>query len=346
MKRIASATALIVFSIVVVFAAMELLVRTLFEEPIKPRFVIDPGYGVRDNQANVSTRHYFPNEYDVEITNNAQGMRDTQNYGMTKSPNTYRIALLGDSFVYGHGVNDHEVVSEKLEVLLNSGGKKKYEILNFGVSGFGQAEELITYREKVRAYQPDAVVVFYFNNDIGNDKVSELFALDEKGGVKSTGKSYLPGVKIRERLYAFPITRWLFEHSQAWNLIRNRLSSLVQNYLLKKQGLKSWDESNDDNANRLNAAIFLQLLDDIKKDNAKPLVFIIPDNKLNSNFAVLNVAPNALEFRKVEIIDGRKYFTSADYYKIDWHWNATGHAKAADLLKEKLSHQLRKSHNG
>ena len=83
----------------------------------------------------------------------------------------HRIALLGDSFIYGFGVNEEEVISTLLEDELRDTSQQDgidFEVLNFAVSGFGQAEELVTYQQRVKSYQPDEVVIFYYNNDIWN----------------------------------------------------------------------------------------------------------------------------------------------------------------------------------
>jgi len=152
----------------------------------------------------------MPGEYEIIINTNDAGMRGTQNYSLKKPEGTYRIALLGDSFIYGHGVNDSEVVSAVLENKLNGEtvpGVDHYEVLNFGVSGFGQAEELVTYRENVRKYNPDVVVVFYFDNDIGNNAVSRLFKIDNDGNLVRDAEAYLPCVKAREFMYSIAPVR-------------------------------------------------------------------------------------------------------------------------------------------
>src|SRR5688572_11336321 len=206
------------------------LVRLFFDEPVQPRFVTDPGYGVRWNQAHIATRHYVPGQYNVRVTTNSIGLRGPREYAIERATGTQRILLLGDSFTFGFGVEDGEVVSAVLEDMLNAAQPgTRSEVINMGVSGFGQAEELVTWQERAHAWRPDAVVILYFDNDIGNNAVAKLFAVGEDGGVRRTGAEYLPGSRLQESLFAIRPLRWLFEHSEAWNLIRNRLSSLVQN---------------------------------------------------------------------------------------------------------------------
>jgi hypothetical protein len=317
----------------------ELVVRVFFKEPIGPRFVYDPGYGVRAHQPNIRARNYFPDDYDVMITTNSAGLRGQREYAVDKPANVRRFVLVGDSFVYGFGANDNEVISYVLEDELNKSASPdglRYQVLNFGISGFGQAEELVTYRARSRNYKPDVVVLFYFENDIGNNVVSGLFDLDEHGRLYRTGKDFLPGVALREVLYKIAPTRWLFTHSQAWNLIRNRLSGLIQQSLLEKQGLQRYDETTP-RAVELTRALFDQFIREIKDDSARPVIFIIPDKSVRSNFPL---SIESLEKSGVTVLDGRSLFSEKDYYARDSHWTPEGHRKAAAAIAELYMGQL------
>ena len=107
------------------------------------------------NTSRVDTRHYVPGEYDVRVTTNSSGFRGQREYAMARAPGTRRIVLLGDSFTFGFGAEDGEVVSAVLEERLNAAEPGvRSEVLNMGVSGFGQAEELVTWQERARDWRP------------------------------------------------------------------------------------------------------------------------------------------------------------------------------------------------
>lgn len=308
---------------------VEGVVRLLFDEPVQPRYVIDAGYGVRANQPHVNTRHYVPGDYEVAISTNAAGMRGQREYPVERVPGKRRVLMLGDSFVFGYGVNDDEVVSAVLEDLLNARVPGSTEVINLAVSGFGQAEELVTWEHRGEAYRPDVVVLFYFENDIGNNAISGLYEPGADGLPVRTGASFLPGSNLQERMFAFPPTRWLFEHSEAWNLIRNRLSSLVQRSLLSQQGLQSYSDGTSD-AVELTRALLRGLVGEVRAAGARPVLVIIPDNrKLTSN---LPFTAEELAELGVTVVDGRGFLTREDYYGRDLHWRASGHRKAAEQL--------------
>jgi len=309
--------------------AAEGLVRIFFDEPVQPRFVTDPGYGVRWNESRVDTRHYVPGEYDVRVTTNSIGLRGPREYRIERTPGTRRIVLLGDSFTFGFGVEDDEVVSTVLEDRLNGpAGAPRTEVVNMGVSGFGQAEELVTWQKRAQAWKPDAVVILYFDNDIGNNAVAGLFAVGQDGRIVRTGAEYMPGARLQESLYAIAPVRWLFEHSEAWNLVRNRLSQLVQNAKLEKQGLKSFDDTTTSGV-ALTRALLGELAREIRAAGAEPVIFVIPNRAIVSNYPLSAPETEALG---AKLVDGRLFLTSEDYYRADGHWRPSGHRKAAMAL--------------
>lgn len=307
----------------------EIAVRIFFDEPVQPRFVTDPGYGVRWNQARIDTRHYVPGVYDIRITTNSVGMRGPREYPVERTPESVRIMLLGDSFTFGYGVEDSEVVSAILENDLGNSDRSEVEAINLGVSGFGQAEELITWRSRGAAYRPDAVAILYFDNDIGNNAISNLFSLDAGGNLTRTGAEYLPGSRLQELLFAIAPIRWLFVHSEAWNLIRNRLSILVQNAKLKERGLTSFDDTTPGGV-QLTRTLLKVLVSEIRATGAQVSIVVIPNKTgMTSNFPMTAEEVAAID---AKLIDGRTFLLDSDYLPKDGHWRPSGHLKVAKQL--------------
>lgn len=101
-------------------------------------------------------------------------MRDRE-HTLVKPADTFRIAVLGDSFAEAFQVPAEKafwsVLEQKAQACAASPAVafagKKVEVLNFGVSGFSTARELIQLRERVWEYQPDLVLLLVTTrNDI------------------------------------------------------------------------------------------------------------------------------------------------------------------------------------
>lgn len=103
---------------------------------------------------------------------NRAGFRDRE-HTLAKPAGVYRIAVLGDSFAEALQVDQSEtfwsVLERELQSCSNLRGRKP-EVLNFGVSGFGTAQELELLRHRVWAYQPDLVLLAFLpTNDVRNN---------------------------------------------------------------------------------------------------------------------------------------------------------------------------------
>lgn len=112
---------------------------------------------------------HYQREGESDVRINSDGLRDRE-HSKTKPGDTVRIAVLGDSFTEAMHVPMEQTFWSLLERQLqecNTFPGKKVEVINFGVSGYGTAQELLTLRQQVWDYSPDLVVLaFTTYNDI------------------------------------------------------------------------------------------------------------------------------------------------------------------------------------
>ncbi|MBD1883266.1 SGNH/GDSL hydrolase family protein [Microcoleus vaginatus] len=123
---------------------------------------------------------------------NSEGLRDRE-HTKAKPPNTLRVAVVGDSFTEAIHVPVEQTFWSKLERKLSNcqavKGRKNVEVINFGVQGYGTAQELMMLRKKVWDYSPDIVILaFFIGNDVINnslkleyDRYRPFFAYDASG---------------------------------------------------------------------------------------------------------------------------------------------------------------------
>jgi hypothetical protein len=103
---------------------------------------------------------------------NSHGFHDVER-SYDKPPNTVRIAVLGNSWTEALQVPLDKTYCSVLERKLTDLScyvGRHVEVLNFGVSGYSSAQELLLLRQEVWKYHPDVVVIaFYSARDIANN---------------------------------------------------------------------------------------------------------------------------------------------------------------------------------
>lgn len=117
--------------------------------------------------------YWFFAENDHAITGriNAMGWRDRER-SVKKAPRTFRIAVLGDSYVEAFQVESERTCLARAESRLKGHRTPDYdafEVMNFGRSGMSPAEELIVLERDVFPCEPDVVLVLFTpHNDIAD----------------------------------------------------------------------------------------------------------------------------------------------------------------------------------
>jgi len=97
-----------------------------------------------------------------------------------KPGGTLRIAVLGDSFIEAQQVAEQDTVCALIQGVLTDRlpalavgryqALKRVRVMNFGVDGYGTAQEFFTLAEDVWQFSPDIVVLAFFpGNDIRNN---------------------------------------------------------------------------------------------------------------------------------------------------------------------------------
>jgi len=95
----------------------------------------------------------------VPFETNAQGLRDKE-YAIEKPRNTFRVAVIGDSYTMASGIKIEDAYHSLLEKRLNEEGKgSSYEFINFGVGGYSLRQYLGSLNTQAKKYDPDLVLV-------------------------------------------------------------------------------------------------------------------------------------------------------------------------------------------
>jgi lysophospholipase L1-like esterase len=189
-RKVATKLFLILFSISISMLLVEVLFR-IFEIKYP-----DPKTGTwreavqAESLPGVRYKFYPNSEFHVTYDGNPDGYFDENNrlyyklnnygfrgdnYQMKKTPGTYRIMVLGDSFTLGDGVKLEDTFCLQLQKELRK-INPKVEVLNFGTSGWNTVDQISYFHQLGYKFDPDLVVIAY----ILNDAAHELWPIDAK----------------------------------------------------------------------------------------------------------------------------------------------------------------------
>jgi hypothetical protein len=125
-------------------------------------------------------------------------------------PEGPRIALVGDSFVFGHLMDYADSLPALLEGRLAADGCPA-DVRGFGVPGFGPLEYAGWVVPEAVAWQPEVLVIaFYVGNDFREVAVRDEVRLSVLGGnLQELGLQHHTGA----------IPRWIWSHSVLWRRV-------------------------------------------------------------------------------------------------------------------------------
>jgi len=118
----------------------------------------------------VGFRPGSPIEFRNPIVLNKLGFHDRDYAEARPTPKTYRVMVLGDSYVAAMEVENRQAFHKLLEARLNAEdplGRGSYEVIAFGQGNRAQEAELNWLRTYGPRYKPDLVLlVFFCGNDV------------------------------------------------------------------------------------------------------------------------------------------------------------------------------------
>lgn len=109
----------------------------------------------------------IPGGPEAWVHTNSQGFRDRE-YALAKPSGTYRVLGLGDSLMFGWGVEEGRDYLAVLERRLQrEHPERPWEVINAAVPGYNAVMEAASLKARGLAYQPDLLIVGYCGNDFG-----------------------------------------------------------------------------------------------------------------------------------------------------------------------------------
>jgi len=315
---------------------------------------------------------YQREEFAVSVRTNELGFRGPA-FAVPKPPDRFRVLAVGDSFTEGLQVEEADTVSEQLAGRL-AGGAQKVEVLNLGVSGYGTADVIAMLRTFGPRLEPDRVALFFcLGNDVRNNVQSELCRMGEAGV-----ECRQPERPSARRLAVASLKAQLGARFQLYQLLRAATASpsfqrLGLRAATQPESTPEMPFESDIyrepepaylvNAHALTQGMLAILRDEVQQLGADLWVVLIPTREQVEEAGwdalvaadarpdslhrdrpqrAVGALARALGIPVVDLFDAFRAHADAGerlYWRIDAHWNAMGHALAADEVASAWSRE-------
>jgi hypothetical protein len=308
----------------------------VLETPLTYFYQYDPKLGWR-GRAGVRGR-FSGRDFHVSVTHDPDGRRTTARPYIQGKKN---ILILGDSFGWGWGVQDDQIISECMMRISDD-----LNVYNLSASGYGTDQEYLDFVEHtVRYPEFDAVVVLFCENDLvdighkirfGNPKPQFILSGDD---LVLTNVP-VPETKVEEYDSPRSVERRTgrFLHLfHIYNLIQGRQADSNSDTGKKGKLIQRLESYRDFIVENHCLEIESILLNRLKaacdaRDASFLVVYVRPYTTWESK--ELGKIMDASGIRHITFT-GRKYFRRTDLW-LDPHWNAFGHAAAAKQVVREL----------
>ena len=129
-------------------------------------------------------------EWDVDYSISSRGIRENE-YPTPKGEKSYRILILGDSFVEGQGVEKKNTFPEVLENYLHQVSLANVEVIAAGLSAWGTIPEYFFLLKDGLELQPDLVILFLNLTDFADNYHHQKYLTPEGKELLTTSPVYV-----------------------------------------------------------------------------------------------------------------------------------------------------------
>ncbi len=264
-------------------------------------------------------------DYDVAVRINRHGLRDDKDIAGATSGD---LVFVGDSFTWGWGVEAMERFSDRVQALT---GRRVFNLATpTDIAGYGA---LLDYAQSLGARIGEVVVALCMENDLS--LYDSVDGPPDDPTMNSTGWDWKGWLTARSAAYVLLTT--MIQQTPALKALAVGAGAIVPNF--DGMGLNTYDARMiDASADRLQAL----------SKRYPTLVVLIPSRALwiGNNRAeedrVHTALVAALASRGIAVLDLRPLMEAGGtplgyHFANDGHWNARGHALAAEAIAKCLT---------
>ena len=343
-RRVLTQSVLAVLSILATIAVCEATLRFFFP---KYASVADGHHYHADvsriwsptpNSTHVTT-HPDTGAYVPVIYNNF-GMRQHRHFDARMLGGATNVAFFGDSSTENRRIRSAYSFTESLDFFLNLREGAAFNVLKFGVDGYGPGQQFIWYQQFEHRDELDYVVYVFCDNDVEDFHRHGLFSLDEEGAlVANTDYRTSSWRSMLSRLH---LTYLVLDVAQRMEL-RSRgeppaptlllgMGEVEQRIVRRRQEGSVFSGDAMDDSIAAFQALLRRWKQDVEARGGKFHVALLPDIPRDW---VQETIPNEIDIVDLHGCFGdaiRDYRYRAVRFDNDPHWNEMGNMVAAQCL--------------
>lgn len=283
--------------------------------------------------------------FKTKVKINSAGFRD-KDIDLERQPDKTRILVLGDSLVWGFGVNGDDTVTSQLEKI-----SPQIEAINLAVSGYSTDQELLLYRDIGYRYDADLVVLIVAYNDLRGNLSKKEYLIYGKPAFEKAGEKL---IVVNQPVQKTPLIQRILSQASMRSYIltagarvlhelsRPDLAAIEQNSPANSREAPENPSARFENSPQLEMLIALitklkQSIHD--KQGNIPLLVMFSDGYLKNG----NIAAEKLIERGIDTILLDDYLIADDpatHVADLLHWNPTGTGIVAEVIADYMRNHL------
>ncbi|MDH5233275.1 MAG: hypothetical protein OEY38_24750, partial [Gammaproteobacteria bacterium] len=234
-----------------------------------------------------------------------------------------KLLIIGDSFVFGEGINIEERFDNKIELNNRS-------IINTGVMGYGPLQQFLASRQYLEQLtEKDFVLIVTYVNDF----------YDVQYKFHSGRSKPWPTLNTNQFEIHYPNIDW-------WQRLRNKSYLLAKLHTIVNT-MPTLPQINIEYSIELYTRVIEEILDTKKERNFGLAIMLHGVPVLNNETIEQTITQGVKQFctsRSVNCLffdEHINYEKNQEFFLNDGHWNVNGHEAVASFLNQKLFGSLK-----
>ncbi|SDG92669.1 hypothetical protein SAMN04487996_12586 [Dyadobacter soli] len=293
----------------------------------------DLGYILRPKSEGVFSSLEYSNVFKI----NSFGVRDDES-----SLDNPKLVFLGDSFTMGWGVDENQAYADL------TGRKLGIKTLNAGISSYGTYREMLLF-SKIKKDSVKLVVLQYCDNDHEENEARNEPQNQPQHLTARTFENTTTFNRINETY--FPM-RYTYFFVREKDLLKRIWTSPIQVFGEVGGALSAWINGRQLDTvtpQRIKTAAEMKVHTEYFFKSLAKIRKFYKGNIMVIHLDGLYIRPSMIPAFKAEaqrigdtrlyFLDTEQLFQAKDYFPVDGHINASGHAKVSDALTKVISEQ-------